>query len=366
MRILRIKATGFRKLEPGFTLDFIPVKTPRNSMYDNELNFLFKNVYCPICYTFIGGNGQGKTSTLALISLCYDLLLENKVVYRSLDFSGSQIELEIVFFEKGKIYKYGCILLRPVEERFHVAYCKVERLYLTYKTVNKVKHSTVNKGVFRNVKSETLKIEDAPLVFRLTQLSKHEIMNLICKYYDCIEKDTFLEIIRMFGFPVECLKCSEDKNYIFIKCYGKLYKFTLSEMTEIISFGTIRGILLFMMGYFVLKFGGVLIVDELESSINMPIVYNFINLFLDSSTNTKGATVYCSTYQGTVLDIFHRSDNIYYLRKNELGYVSVKQLLEVIGNHIRGYKSKIITKIKDFDNKSYKISQKLIQLIRYK
>ena len=103
MRILKIKATGFRKLEPGFTLDFIPVKTPRNSMYDNELNFLFKNVYCPICYTFIGGNGQGKTSTLALISLCYDLLLENKVVYRSLDFSGSQIELEIVFFEKGKL-----------------------------------------------------------------------------------------------------------------------------------------------------------------------------------------------------------------------------------------------------------------------
>ncbi|MGL4950031.1 MAG: AAA family ATPase, partial [Anaeroplasmataceae bacterium] len=100
---------------------------------------------------------------------------------------------------------------------------------------------------------------------------------------------------------------------------------TDNELAISLSSGTLRGVELFIKAFKVLKNGGLLLIDEIESCFQKNVVSNLIFLFNDSDINLKNAQLMFSTHYVEILDILNRRDSIYIMKKVE-GKVNVKNL----------------------------------------
>lgn len=366
MRILKIIVSGFRKLKDNFSIDFISDRVPRKAMLDSELLNVFQGTYSNICNSIIGGNGQGKTSVLSLILMAYELLNNRRICYNRLDFAKDNIDLEIFVAENDYLYNYRCNIYPSKEASFEVTYCIVKRQYLRYKKIKKFHPTTLYNGNFYHLKKEKELITQKESVFHIMQLSSGEIILKIIRLYERMDKDIFLNIFNIFEPLIEGIKLSEDKMHFFIKIYGKVHKFSLSEMINIISFGTLKGVLLFMTAYFALKNGSVLIIDEIDSSINLQVVKNFLKMFINQNTNPHGATLYFSTHNNNILDLFHRNEGIFVVDKNKDGFVCIQTLNNYVGKNIRGCKSRFIEHYEIKSNRKYILNEQFIRCLRYK
>lgn len=77
---------------------------------------------------------------------------------------------------------------------------------------------------------------------------------------------------------------------------GKLYPLLYDEM----SGGTKRYESLLMPFLYVLKAGGVVLVDELETSLHPMLLYSLVRLFMSEKTNPKGAQLIFSTHMSSL------------------------------------------------------------------
>ena len=60
-----------------------------------------------------------------------------------------------------------------------------------------------------------------------------------------------------------------------------------------------------------LRLGFDLVVDEIENHFHKTLVENLVMLYKDKKVNKKNATLIFSTHYCELLDLFHRSDNIW-------------------------------------------------------
>lgn len=366
MRILKIIVSGFRKLKDNFTIDFISDKVPRKAMYDSELLNVLNGTYCNICNSIIGGNGQGKTSVLSLILMCYELLNKRRVIYNRLDFAKECIDLEIFASENNCLYNYRCFLYPSKEPSFEATYCEIERKYLRYKKIRKFHPTSFYSGCYYPLKKEKEFALEKNKTFHIMQSSSGEIILKIVKYYEHMNNDIFLNIFNIFEPAIESIKLSEDRIHFFIKINGKVKKISLSEMVNIMSFGTLKGVLLFMTAYFALKYGSVIIIDEIDSSINLQVVKNFLKMFINQKTNPHNATLYLSTHNHNILDLFHRNEGIFVVKKQEDGFIGIHTLNDYIGKNIRGCRSRCIERYEIESNRKYILNEHFIRCLRYK
>ena len=80
----------------------------------------------------------------------------------------------------------------------------------------------------------------------------------------------------------------------------------------------------------VLKYGGYILLDEIEDHFNKTIVMNIIELFMKKATNPNDAHLVFTTHYQELLDILPRNDSVYITtRNNELNLV-VKNLAEFL------------------------------------
>ena len=366
MRILKIVVSGFRKLENNFCIDFIGDSTPRKAKKDNELAKIFCDTYAPLCYTIIGNNGHGKTSVLSLILLCYELLNNRRVRYNRLDFAKDKIDLEIFVAEYEYMYNYRCTLYPPEEVVYGHSFCRIERKWLAYKRVKKHHSKTFYKGKFYPVKENgEISRKNTP-VYCVMQQSTREILLSIIKMYKEINYDVFIRIFQLFEPHIDHVKLSEDENHFYIKSNGHINKLSISEMIEIISFGTLKGVLLYMTAYFALKHSAILIIDEIDASIKIQILINLLKLFIDKKTNPYNSTIYLSTYNDAILDLFRRNDSIFVVNKTKQNNVTIKSLTEHYHKRIRGYKSKFIENYEFTNNCAPKLTSEFIYYLHYK
>lgn len=93
----------------------------------------------------------------------------------------------------------------------------------------------------------------------------------------------------------------------------EIYLHSSTEMADYLSSGTLRGMKLFGMAAAILKEGGCLLADDLESHLNRKAVKCLLELFMSRQTNKKGAAILFSTHDPELLDVSGRQGSIYIL-----------------------------------------------------
>jgi AAA15 family ATPase/GTPase len=90
----------------------------------------------------------------------------------------------------------------------------------------------------------------------------------------------------------------------------------------LLSSGTTKGVLLYVLMVASLQNGFDLIVDEIENHFHKTLVENMISLYKDKSVNKSNATLIFTTHYCEVLDLFNRRDNIWIAKTDSKVYLS--------------------------------------------
>ncbi|PNZ84621.1 hypothetical protein CD132_00275 [Staphylococcus microti] len=170
-------------------------------------------------------------------------------------------------------------------------------------------------------------------------------MNVFTYYMSNMTNESF---IRYLDPSVEIFRIKDEENYrikkhtlpkfeIKFKNSDLVHTSDLTDLGDILSSGTIKGLNIFANVVKVLLRGGYLIIDEIENHLNKRIVTSILEFFL-SDINENGATLIFSTHYVEVLDEIDRSDSIYILNKEEV--IKVKKLSDRLGEYDRADKKK--------------------------
>ena len=114
-----------------------------------------------------------------------------------------------------------------------------------------------------------------------------------------------------------------DKNHEFINAFQE---FNVRNQE---SSGTNKIIDLSGPIFHTLKYGGVLIIDELDSKLHPLLTISIIRLFQSNVTNPKNAQLIFATHNTNILSLGRlRRDQIYFTEKDQLGITDLYALVE--------------------------------------
>lgn len=337
MKLLRVKANHFKNCSDGYTIDFVAKSRKSSEDKEYELQEIAPELHVYNTMAFIGKNASGKTSAIDLLDCAYSILSDFRLENKKYSYDG--IELEIIFYHNDYIYRYETTLcsdklgnraIFKKEKVFRKKYYKtnVKEIY-NYDTFEKVQ-----KGLFPLVPSQAFDDsigddviwlpEDTSRLFYI--LGKREpraiyfdsyedgtdtyrLMFNALKNYD-IDSDVLSRVLRIFDENIESLEMVDEKNYK-LKFKGEEKNYTDTQLIYMLSSGTTKGILLYVLMVASLKEGFDLLIDEVENHFHKTLVENMISLYKDKSVNRNNATLIFTTHYCEVLDQMGRQDNIW-------------------------------------------------------
>ena len=327
MKFLKIVANNFKLCEKNFTVNFVPIanKTKEDKVF--ELNLVDEELYTFSTMGIIGKNASGKTSTVELIALVYDIFSNFRVntLANIFDYFNNDVLLDITFYHEGFLYRYLTNLYKDntlVNE--NIILFKNQKLY---KRLYKKSYSS---DLFNYDKYEEMNIdfnlpEDTSIIYMLLKniefrgiyYTSNDISyynySRIFNLYNMLDKNIKLikSILKMFDEHIINIEIINE-NKFKISYVDKTYReVTNKELNEILSSGTNKGFSLFTYVVYSLKTGVDLIIDEIENHFHRTLVENLLNLYKDKFVNKKGASLIFTTHDAELLDLFGRDDNIY-------------------------------------------------------
>ncbi|MCM1385870.1 MAG: ATP-binding protein [Bacillus sp. (in: Bacteria)] len=347
MKILKVKAKGFKNCADDFMIDFLAKSKKTSEDKEYELLEVDEDLYVYSTVGIVGKNASGKTSTLVLLDWCYDILSTFRLGGKNSNYQG--IELTIYFYEEGYIYQY-LVELDNADTLEDKAVFKNQRLFRKKYYKSKLKQIMTEDWKEEYPVGGELP-EDLSIVFFV--LKKSAIREI---YYDVSREDekgyffTFLfmekvmldnkfltRILRIFDDNIVSLKQVDDNNYL-LNYQGREKVYSDRELFAFLSSGTTKGINLYILAVASLRMGFDLIVDEIENHFHKTLVENLIMLYKDKQVNKKNATLYFSTHYCELLDLFNRSDNIWITHAE--GKVTISNMYEEYGIRAELLKSK--------------------------
>lgn len=347
MKLLQVKAKGFKNCSDDFCIDMVPRAKKTSEDKEYELMEIDDGLFVFNTLGIVGKNASGKSSALELIDWCYDILSTFRLGGKAVDYHG--ISLEMVFYEDGYLYKY-LTELENSDSLEDIAVFKEQKLF------RKKYYKTNVKKIFDDewIEYAELKIaipDDFSKVFVV--LKKASIREL---YYDEFAErpesfetifklikrakleDKFLKrVIRIFDENVEEIKQLDENNYMLVY-QGIERKMSPKELYHFLSSGTIKGLNLYITAIISLQKGFDLVVDEIENHFHKTLVENLIMLYKDKTVNKKNATLIFTTHYCELLDIFNRSDNIWITHSREK--VQIENMYDEYGLRTELLKSK--------------------------
>lgn len=327
MRLLRIEASGLFLFKDKVVIDF----NAEQRVYPDNASMLynaFGNTYTNNVISFVGVNASGKTTSLKLISFVMSLLnaesinsIQTKVILEK----TKGVLLKIYFFdEKSKVCMLETEIVIDENEEIEKRYIiQSEKLFT--RTVRSI---TSKANLFDFSNDNITLIRDASNEFKFL---KDDVSIAIyfgktgnVQYIDFTQWTDF-NVLNAFGnFPVELIqfldpsieyiKYTHEKKEMFVKFKkdkDPIYVRGTENIRYYLSSGTIKGLNVFMLAWFMLMKGGYLLVDEIENHFNKEIVASLIRFFMDKKVNKQGATLLYSTHYVELLDELDRNDNIY-------------------------------------------------------
>lgn len=337
MKLLRVKASHFKNCSDDFTIDLVAKSRKTAEDKEYELQEIAPDLHVYNTMAFIGKNASGKTSAIDLLDCAYSILggfrLENK------NYSYDGVELEIIFYYLDSIFLYETTL--GSDKLGNRAIFKNEKLYLKkyYKTnvkeiYNREGFERISKPLFSPFSNKVLDAsldddhsllpDDTSRLFyifgkkatRAIYFDSYEagtdtyrLMFNALKNYD-IDSDILTRVLRVFDDNVESLEMLDENNYK-LKFKGETITLSDTQLVYMLSSGTTKGILLYVLMVASLKEGFDLLVDEVENHFHKTLVENMISLYKDKTVNRNNATLIFTTHYCEVLDQMGRQDNIW-------------------------------------------------------
>ena len=352
LAILNIKFNKVNIFDKIINFDFFT----NDKVFDREgTSTISRSVNSNNVISIVGLNAVGKTTLLKTIHFILEIIINNKSlneIKNLLFFSMDSFSYEVTFYQNNTFHKISSFVERDVDVRNELK-IKYKNEYLKSVSKSKIK----SKVDLKKFISEELNDNNSDLIrenldSQLKQILKEDdsIIAIITKDNGVLVRDMINSVNLNFlnvknSVPVEVLNLF-DENIDYLKHENEdidsnvMLKFKNSNGVfstgnrlawgELISSGTIKGNSLADITLDVLKYGGYLLVDEIENHLNKQLVKVFIDLFKDKTINKNGATIVFTTHYPELMDFMNRSDNIYVLRRNKEKKATIELLSDLV------------------------------------
>jgi hypothetical protein len=327
LKLLRIRCLNLALFHDPFEVDFT-CKQKTGSKEEGVFH-LNSRISINTVLAVIGKNASGKT--LAVNTAAFALLLLsaeplNKHKNLILMAKTGPAVFEIDFYHAGKFY----LLVTALE-------LHEERLRITEESLyeNPIKKNTAKKNLFNHSNLKKIDCRDHADFYLADDISlmiafhkKHGSKPLLLHskqdfYFDNPSKERAevpAEILHLFDPQIERMTfTARDECKGELKFYHRdpLPFFNADDLKVLLSFGTIKGLALFLQVERVLKNGGYLLADDVETSLPNALLQLLLDLFLSPAVNYKGAVLLFTTHYAEILDHLERKDAVYFTRKAE-------------------------------------------------
>ena len=325
MKILKVNADGFKNCADGFEISYVP--TARKTAVDKEyeLEEIADGLFVFSTIGIVGKNASGKTTVLDLLSVCYDILGNFRIIKRNYSLDG--VRLTIYFYHESYVYLYSA-KLREDHITGNVCFesqAMLRKQYFKSGVKNLFDFSYAERYLFPGELPE-----DTSVVFFI--FKKLGVPTMYCSSMDygsaaykaafmaqqtfSLPGDLIMKILRIFDENITRLDMADDNNFI-LEYNGITEKLSDRDLYFRLSSGTTKGLALYTTVILALKNGYDLMVDEIENHFHKTLVENIISLFRDKTINKKNATLIFATHYCEILDLFNRQDNIYITKADE-------------------------------------------------
>lgn len=327
MKLLKVVANNFKLCDKDFTISFVPTGNKTITDKEFELQEIDENLYVFSTLGIIGKNASGKTTAVELLSLVYDIfsyfrINNSKNIFK---FINKDVSLDITFYHDGSVYRYLTELCRNNNSLDNTSvFFKNEKLYKReYKKAHALNLFDYEK--FDEVSQDMKLPEDTSILYLL--FKDIFLRGIFCPSDDYMYRDyakafniynlldnniaIITSLLKMFDEHLDNIKMINENKFKIVYTNGHCRDVSNSELYEILSSGTTKGLGLFIFVVYSLRTGTDLIIDEIENHFHKTLVENLVNLYKDKSVNKKNATLIFTTHYCELLDLFGRSDNIY-------------------------------------------------------
>ena len=247
---------------------------------DSSVARLYGNVYDSKIVALCGINASGKTTLLSMIRFMLSVYLSNKPLdsFQSLlqRLHGSQdIEISAIFAVGGAVYKIDSAISKDDRDSFSF------RDETLYELKGKISRQAISdEAMYKIVQTRNTLPEDAKLFLDkgksiASMVQDKNDNSLLAFYSDDTESELrrFLriqpEIIRYLDRSISSIDINSNSMMYTVRRVGQdPIEVNYKELLEILSSGTKRGIGFFSDMLAVLRYGGYLLVDELEGRID--------------------------------------------------------------------------------------------------
>ena len=309
---------------------------------DSSVARLCGNVYDSKIVALCGINASGKTTLLSMIRFMLSVYLSNKPLdsFQSLlqRLHGSQdIEISAIFVVGGAVYKIDSAISKDDRDSFSF------RDETLYELKGKISRQAISdEAMYKLVQNRNTLPEDAKLFLdkgkSIASMVQDKNDNSLLSFYSAdSESDLrrFLriqpEIIRYLDRSISSIELNSSSMMYTVRRVGQdPIEVNYKELLEILSSGTKRGIGFFSDMLAVLRYGGYLLVDELEDNFNKTIVVNIMEFFTRKKTNPNDAHLIFTTHYQELIDILDRNDSISITTRTKDGKLAVRNLSQYL------------------------------------
>lgn len=354
MRLLRIQVDGAPLYKDNkLSLDFYAtdrvVKNEEGLVEDVHQIGQTGSIYSQNIIGLSGINASGKTTTLNILRFVlrymtgsYTMRVENSHSQR-IGKLGNELNIIVVFWEKGKYYQINSQLshtTKMVGESAFGGSISTDSISFVDETLWLL---TARRPTRLMIGSSKEFEKNATIILRRNG-DKDDPHVLSPDQKDFLDDKTSIvskisgrksagldyperrlggismptPVMRAFDASIEYLKWDSDSQVFHLKFEGEGERIVSMEVAvAMLSKGTLLGAEMVDHAISMLRMGGCLIVDEIETSLNRSLVGVIIGLFASPATNPHGAQLVFSTHYPELLDLLHRKDDIYLLRRTQ-------------------------------------------------
>ena len=332
MKLLRATAEGLPLFKEKLDICFYAQQRISEEQKE-QLHPLFSNVYLNPATGFIGINASGKTSVLKVILLILGIMNNepiNHIDTRDILGDAKKTVLNIFFYSETnkEVCRLETVVAAKKTKTEGIIYSIVSERIWSKKTEEIIARKAMldfdgREPIMVRSGQEDFLSDDVSIMIALNKKTGENIRIVDLLLFTNINVLPFSEgippeVITYLDPTVESLYFDEkdQKEIIRLKFKDK-EEIVLNnplELSNYLSSGTVKGMIIFTLAKEVLQNGGYIVVDEIENHFNKEIVTTLMRFFMDSKLNKNGGTLIFSTHYPELLDEYDRNDSIYITR----------------------------------------------------
>ncbi len=303
----------------------------QGSLYDNKI------------LAISGINASGKTSLLSLIEFMLEVFLCNQALNadnprKVLDrfYDSKPIVINVLYSSDGNLYRIISVINKQ-DGRFVFEDERILRFaksLVSKRTVSDMaNYINILRRTELSMEQRSFLESDKSIIFASVNESDSP---RVFSYQESSLPDSRMiqlaadAIIPYLDSSIERINVKAENLYCVYRRGRAPEELSYMELISSLSSGTLRGIGFFARILTVLKYGGYLLVDEIEDNLNKTIVVNIIELFMRKKTNPHGAHIVFTTHYQELLDILARNDSIYIATRDPEWNLVIRNLAEFL------------------------------------